>query len=420
MADEATLLDAPAIEAEPIESTAVDTTDAQPTETGSEGTESTGAELTGPQLWRDIKASTDAQKPLTPSQVKAIRDAIHQQEFAKSKFPDGLNKLDATIKAVSQLSSDPTAPIEQVIQETVQERDYFRELDSLYTSGKADFVEKLAEAEPNAFQQIAPAVFRKFAELNPEGYSAYVSQAVVSHLNAAEVPLQFSILKAFIPQLPEGPAKEQIVQAVEAIYGSFDSLKQLASKPVTKPFTAPTQEAAKPQNGVDPGQDMTRREWNLSVQREGVDMVLTEASRLAGKTPLSEKEKQDVLGKVNEELEARLTANRKYGEAMQGYLKNNNRSAYIQRIQSERKQMIPAATRRAVDDVVAARVKPAAKVADPTKPAAKVNNQHTVDFRRIAGHPKTQGMTVDLNRTPNHMLLKKQAFVKGEEKPVQW
>lgn len=426
MPDEAAaVLEAPETEVPALETTETVETPEQTAETEgqSQEIESSGEQLKGSALWRETKANLDANKPLTPQQVAGIRKAIHRAEELDRRYPDGLNHLDSTFQAVQKLADSPGATIEQVIEQTLQEKEYFREFDDLYTNGKAEFVDKLADADGAAFQQIAPAVFRKFAELNPDGFSSYVSQAVLNHFNSAEVPLQFQILRAFLPQLPESPATEQIKNACESIFGAFDALRQFASKPVTSKDFKPQVAEQQTTNQPDQGLDLTRREWNLSVQQEGMNLVLSEAQKAAGKQQLSEKEKQKVVSLVAEEMDARLAVNKNYGEAMQGYLRNGNKAAYLQRIRSERKQIVPNAVRRAVEDVLAARPKAAPKqqAQNPAQPQRQQNGQFQgTEYRRIAGHPKTLGMVVDLNRTTQSMLLKKHAYIKGEQKPVQW
>jgi hypothetical protein len=178
MADEAALLEAPEVDAAAIDTTTdVDTSGAEPGITdGVTDTDQTGADLKGPKLWRDTKTKLEESGKFSKAEINALRRAIHYEDGQSKKYPDGLAPLEAAQQAIQRLVDDPTAPIEQVIEQTLQERNYFRELDDLFTSGKPDFVEKLAEAQSEAFQQMAPAVFRKFSELNPEGYSAYVSR----------------------------------------------------------------------------------------------------------------------------------------------------------------------------------------------------------------------------------------------------
>lgn len=429
MADELAVIEAP-VETTPALETPEIGTESTPVETQSPETEQLDtpeSDVKGPALWRDIKTAAQSGKPLTPQQLSQLNKVIHRDDAHRSKYPEGLSSLESQLSAVKQLVDDETMPIDQAIAQTVQERDYFRGLDSAYTAGKPEFVDKIAEASPEAFQNLAPSMFRKYAEMNPEGYSSYVAQAVTSHMDGANVPLNFQILRAFIPQLPESPVKQQIVEAINGIFTWSETLRNMAATKVA-PKTLPNQqkEGQNPDLAKENAElkaENTRQSWNGSVRDEGITMVRTEAQKLAGKTQLSDKEHQTVLAKVAEELEIRLAGDKRYGEAMRGYLQNNNRSAYVQRMQSERKKLIPAAARRAVDDVIAARPKAAPKAADPgpKKPVgAQQQFQGATQFRRIAGPPKTIGMQVDLNKTTSGMLQKRQAYIVGQKDPVSW
>ena len=178
--------------------------------------------------------------------------------------------------------------------------------------------------------------------------------------------------------------------------------------------------------GIDPAVDVTRREWNLETREEGVSMVLNAAQKEVAalkKSGLNEVEKKKVISKVGEELDARLLMDKQYGPSMQGYLKSGNKSAYQQLMKSKRTAIIPAAVKRAVQDVIAERpAKVAAQAQNGKQPANGTLKpvQGATQFRKIAGPPKTQGMMVDLNRTPQSMLVKRQAYIKGEDRPVSW
>lgn len=382
-------------------------------------------ELKGSSLWRETKAALYSGKALTKPQISAIRRAIQNEAQISEKYPEGLSQIESTLSAVKSLG-DEGVPVEQAIQETLQERQYFREFDSLYTSGKPEFVKKLREASPEAFENIAPAFIREYAELNPEAYSSQVAQAVVQHMNGAEVPLQFRILSTFLPQLPDGPAKDQVIQACEAIFGWSEGLKSLSQKKFeAKQIPQAQNQQNQPQNGVDPTIDLTRREWNLETRDEGMNMVLTAAQKEVSalkKSGLSEVEKKKVVSKVGEELDARLLMDKQYGPSMQGYLKAGNKSAYQQLMKSKRSAIIPAAVKRAVQDVLAERPSKVAAQTNGKQPATNGLKpvQGATQFRKIAGPPKTQGMMVDLNRTPQSMLVKRQAYIKGEDRPVTW
>jgi hypothetical protein len=437
MAEDAGLLEAPTEAVAEIDNSVADAVDISP-DSGETGESDIGGEnltgevsLKGSALWREVKSLTQEGKPLTPKQLSALNKVIHRNDAFESKYPDGLSAVEAQMTAVKQLFSDESVPFEQAIQETVKEQAYYHKLDTLFSDGKPEFVEELASTSPEAFQNIAPAVFRKYAEVNPEGYSAYVAQAVVNHMNSARVPMQFEVLDAFWPQVPDFPGKQQFQKALAAVIDWSDSLKGMAAAKIS-PKVIPGQENG--QQGPDLAQqneqlkvENSRIQWNSSIYSEGVSFVMSEAQKAAGKTVLTDADKQKVLKLVGEEMEARLTADRRYGEAMQGYLKAGNRNSYLQRIQSERKKLIPGAVRRAVGDVIEARPKNAPKQAQaaPTgqkKPTLAPELNGAVQFMRIAKPPKEMGLQVDHGpgKTTHAMLERRQAFVVGRKQPVTW
>lgn len=430
MPDEAALIDAPTEDVAAID-TAVETPEVSGESEGniseSEGnSQESGESLRGSALWREVKSLTQEGKPLTPKQLSALNKVIHANDAFSTKYPDGLKQIDGAMAAVKQLSDDESLPMDQVIAQTLEERNYFREFDNLFTNGKPEFVDKLAEASPEAFQNIAPAVFRKYAEVNPDGYSKYIAETSVQHMERSGVPMQFKIIEAFWPQVPDFPGKAQFEQAIVDVRQWTNNLKAIAAKQIEQK-TIPNQKDGQqgPDLAAENAQlkmDNSRVQWNSAVRSEGVNFVKTEATKAAGKQILTEKEHNTVLAAVAEEMEARLTADRRYGEAMQGYLKAGNRSAYLQRIQSERKKLIPGAVWRAVADVIEGRPAVVKNPAQPVNGAVKKPTAPlagAVQYRRIAGHPKTLGMTVDLGKTTHSMLERRQAITTTGDK-VTW
>src|SRR5580765_7416396 len=142
---EEALLDA-AVETEPIESTESPVeTQSDDTESTDSGTETTSEspELKGSSLWRDVKGDLYSGKALTKDKINLIRNAIRESAQISERYPEGLSQIEQTLSAVKSLSDTEGIPIEQAIQETLQERSYFRELDNLYTTNPAQFTAKI-------------------------------------------------------------------------------------------------------------------------------------------------------------------------------------------------------------------------------------------------------------------------------------
>jgi hypothetical protein len=421
MADESAVLDAPVEDV--VQDSLVDSSAETPVE-GAEPIEGDQtADLRGSKLWRDVNTKLTAGEKLTPKEMAAIRRSIHFEHNQQQKYPNGVQELESTREAIQPLLEDDTMPIGDAIEQIAQERSYFRDLDSLFTAGKPEFVAKMADASPEAFLELAPSVFQKFSEMNNEGFSSYVTGSVLGFMNQAQVPLQYEILRTFLPQLPDSPVKEQVVAAVNALYGNFNKLNALAQKPINKPFTTKAED--KPEAGDTATLQMENNalKWDREADGDALSFISKESAKLAGKTALSTKEMQSVRAKVSEELDARLGMNKQYVSAMKGYLTNGNRTAYLQRLKSERLKILPGAIRRAVADVTDSRPK-VQKTNNGTQPVktqnpvtTKVNVADPNAFRRISAYPK--GM-IDHNRTTQKMLIDGKAYLKNEERPVTW
>jgi hypothetical protein len=424
MADEAGVLDAPVDDL--VQDSIVD--DASGADAPAEGAEPVEgdqtADLKGSKLWRDVNTKLTAGEKLTPKEMAAIRRSIHFEHNHQQKYPNGVQELESTREAIQPLLEDETMPIGDAIQQIAQERTYFRELDSLFTAGKPEFVAKMADASPESFLELAPTVFQKFSEMNNEGFSSYVTGSVLSYMAGQKVPLQYEVLRTFLPQMPDFPGKDQIIGAVNALYKTQTNLEALAAKPINKPFMAKTED--KPEAGDTATLQMENNalKWDREADGEALSFIGKEAAKLAGKTALSTKEMTTVRAKVSEELDARLSMNKQYVSAMKGYLTNGNRTAYLQRLKSERLKILPGAIRRAVADVSDSRPK-VAKTASTVTPNGKPQNNvqtkvNVADpnaFRRISAYPK--GL-IDHNRTTQKMLIEGRAYLKNEERPVTW
>jgi hypothetical protein len=430
MADEAAVLDAPVEDV--VEESLVDT--AEPAAEGAEPVEGDQtADLKGSKLWRDVNTKLTAGEKLTPKEMAAIRRSIHFEHNHQQKYPNGVQELESTREAIQPLLEDETMPIGDAIQQIAQERTYFRELDSLFTAGKPEFVAKIADASPESFLELAPTVFQKFSEMNNEGFSSYVTGSVLSYMAGQKVPLQYEVLRTFLPQIQQiaennpnlamGGVVHQIVGAFNALYKTQQSLEALAAKPINKPFTAKTEDRATESGDANTLQmENNALKWDREADGEALSFIGKEAAKLAGKTALSTKEMTTVRAKVSEELDARLSMNKQYVSAMKGYLTNGNRTAYLQRLKSERLKILPGAIRRAVADVADSRPKVQKPVPGTTpngKPAnnvqTKVNVADPNAFRRISAYPKGK---VDRIRTTQKMLNEGKAYLIGEERPV--
>jgi hypothetical protein len=386
-------------------------------------------------LYKHAKAVLEEIKAKNPALAKQIQTALIRQDKTDRALPIGFEKASNIIKDLEQLAYPGTEgrAVEQVVTDLRSEVQGWRAFDAKISKGDPSVIDELVTAAPEALQTLVPAALAKFSEINPDGYSALVTQAVMSDATQAEIPLQLTMLRTFIPRLPDSPEKQEIVSAYNALAAWFERLKGFASKPVTAKAAPGSAKDGKDAEAVQAARelDLTRREYNSRSASYGIKLATSEISRIAGATKITDDQKQKIMAKVNEEVGARLEAisapGKDYGDAMRGYLANRNEEGYRRRLHSEYHKLIPGAVRRAIDDLEIkvtpkAGVKPgtAAPVKKPVagaKPAAAA----PAGFEKISGHPRTiSGMpAIDLLMTTQGMLMKHTAILKGGRK-VRW
>jgi hypothetical protein len=238
------------------------------------------------------------------------------------------------------------------------------------------------------------------------------------------------MMETFLPRLENSPEKSELIKAYNAMVGWVGKIRGFAAKPVTaiKGKAAAGSEPDREQMQAKRETDITRREWNSRSTGRGHELISSETSRIVGATKITDKQRQQISGKVADELDARLSADRRYGEAMRAFLASKNYEGYKRRLHSEYQKLIPGAVRRAIDDLDIKPTKAGAKAADKAgdknaaKPGlARAAGKAAESFERIAGHPRTvKGMPmIDLVRTTHQMLSNHLAILRGGRK-VRW
>jgi hypothetical protein len=143
------------------------------------------------------------------------------------------------------------------------------------------------------------------------------------------------------------------------------------------------------------------------------------------KMTLTDAEIKNIKSVVREEFDTRLSADRRYGEAMRGYIAAGNKRAYIDRASSEGKKLLPSIVARHTNAELDKRAtaKPAAKATtNGAKPAVNGNGARADATGAVwlAGSPASQGLQVDYNRTTQGMLLRNEAYVQGKKELHKW
>lgn len=435
MDEVSSVLDAPAVDAGAIDTTTTDTTtdttagitdaidSADPPQSGETG------HLRGAELYRAVKEKLKA-SGLTPAEQRSLRNAIHIAAEADKATGGDLNKFTAEREAYSQLAregEESLAP-QDLIQTVREDREQLAGILADIQSGAPKLVEELFSDHPESAKSLTVQAMDRLASLDNERFSNYIARSATSYLQNKGVDVNFALIDAFLPAIPDFPGKNQMVEAIKAIYQSIGGLKELAAKQIPTSAKPNGAEAAQP---GDKGADLDRREqnivrteWNQTAGKPNITLRDSEMTRAAGtrKTTLTEQEKTDIRSAVREEFETRLAANPRYGQTMQGFIKSGNRREYDKRAAAEGAKLLPSIVARHTNAVIDKRTaaKPATNGTGKPVAAAPVKDGSGNLIQHIAGPPKTLGLQVDHNRQRPGMMARGEAYIVGQKAVHKW
>lgn len=386
--------------------------------------------LRGAELYRAVKEKLRNGEKLSPQEQRSIRNAIHIAGKADQATGGDLGAFERERAAYEQLrSSDMEGYTPEQVVEAVRDKiQFWDDFDSKFEQGDPSIIETMVEQNPASFQALTLAAMDKFAEVNNEAFSTYVAQSAANFLRSADIPLHLSLAKRFLPESSQDVGTQAVIDAFKAIEAAFTGIQNMASRKidVKKPeATATTQ-----QNGQTPEaqqMDVTRREWNLEAGPKNAEIRDSEMAKIASnrKLTLTDKEKQEVKDAVRDEYNARLAADRRYGEAMQSYIRAGNRKAYNDTSLSKAKLLLPAIVARHTNAVLDKRpkgngsAKPAPQAGAKASPQAQVKTDAT-GTSWLNGSPASLGLQVDYGRTTQRMLLNNEAYIKGKKELHRW
>jgi hypothetical protein len=430
------------LDAAPAESGAIETTEtpAVATDTTQETVDNYDTpqpgevhNLRGSELFRAVKEKLKS--TLDPQQYRALRNAIHIAGEADRATNGDLKAFQSERSAYSKLTDNPEDGLtpQQRVEQVLDERNFWRDFDGKFEKGDPEVLNQMFEANPNSFQMLVPQALSKLAEVNPDGYSTLIAQGIDGYLQSNEVYMQIAIASRFLPESSTDQPTQAVIDAFKAVKNAVGNIQHWAKQPLQ----AKKIEGRENPGGIDQNQDrlaerehnIVRSEWNIEARKPNSDLYISELNRAATarKVTFTEQEKSKIMTDVIEEFNTRLAGNQLYGQAMRGYITSGNKRAYMDRVSSEGKKMLPSIVARHANAVIDARPKAGTQQktqasAQPQKiqrQAAPQNNGNQAT-QWISGHPRTLNMQIDYGRTTNGMLQRNQAYIKGQKTLVQW
>jgi hypothetical protein len=362
------------------------TEEAEPVETSTE----TGPIIDGKRLSEGAKATLAEIKAKDPKLAAQIKSALFSADALRRQLPGGLKEV-ATLRQQIEEIGGPDG-----IQALKAEQQEWNALDQQFAAGDPKFVDNIAEGSPESFVALAPAVFAKYAELNQEGYSAYVSKVFVADMQAEGIPLALERLQDFIGDNPKA------MEIWQKIAGYVNRVNGMAQKPVNSPV--------KPGNAAPDDRErqltereesLTRTEWKGATDSERMNVFNSEFARLTAGRKISDVQKAAIKELYASRLMAAARKTQNFNSNIDRYFSSRDRAGYLRYMGSFYKQEIPKALRSAIDSVMPSKPGPAAR---PPVAAAPVSaGKPATGFAWVASAPSASSvdMTHPFNTQAN-------------------
>ena len=400
MADEVELLDTGAIEPIPSPEPAGAAEEQAPE---SEPRPASLFEADGKKLNPQIKVTLQKIRESDPKAANLVSRAVFKFAEWEREFPGGLTEVRELRDKIDQFGG--ISSIEEKLEGAA-------ELDGLakqYMDGDPAFVEDMVASSPESFAKLAPIVFQKYAEVEPEAFAAYVGRLVYSDFQRSDLPLMMMRLADTLGDHPKA------IEAFNLINGYLGGFKQLADKaPVARSAPRPT-----PRNDTDPREEQLRsREWNMdrqTLQKQIMGEALTKA--LAGRKPDTE-ERAELMERFA--TRAKLDADRMFPawqEKSRKFIRANDKQGYLRYISSIYKRVVPDAMANAVNRTLKGNFAPKAQQNGARGAGSAPPKAAPAGFAQVANEPSS--WDIDYGRTNSAMLKENRAVLKDGKK-VTW
>jgi hypothetical protein len=364
----------------------------------------------GKRLSEAAKTTLAEIKAKNPALANQLRTALFERDALQRQFPGGVREVAQLKTELEQYGGvDGVKKIHEGFQE-------FTRLDQEFASGDPKFVDAMATGDPAAFQKLAPVVFGKFAELNPEGFASYVCGVINTDAAANGIPL---LLARMQDQLEAGnTAKAQELHGQLVQY--FERLSTAAKKPVVAP--AQPKAAANPEfetrekQLAEREQEITRNEWVRSVNEERTKVFDDQLKSLTAGRKLSDQQRAAIETLYSDAMIKAVGKIPNFQKNVEAYFKAKDKAGYLKYLGSVYKAEIPKALKAAVGAILPSkpgpRPAPSVTPAVPGRPAAAADG-----FVMVAKHPEAHEINMALT---DMRMFKSHQAVLNDGRRVQW
>ena len=396
--------------------------DGVPTDTGSESAESgqdgaeTGepaergeaeaqAQEDGRTVPPDIRKHFAELKAQNPALYKKLKGLFFAEREFRTHFPGGPQEALKLKEFVDTVGGQEGW---QGVQDSLKS---WEDLDALYSNGNPEFVDRIANSDPEAFSQMVLKALERWAELDKDNYEHVMARVVANTLNASPIGEIYRALQA----------NEDTKALAEKLAGWYNGIQDLSSKV--------------PEKKVDPERQKLEREkaeWEEKKQTEFRDNIGKEMrtfyvqnieTNLANEfkarnrnfAQLKKADEETYWAMMNDaygRVRQVLSADQQFQSKFESLIKEGNGQAAAKLAKSRAERILADVAKKTY------KVFNLGTTTQQRKEQAQTNQQRTNVPPQSKLSKAPQPEEIDWNRSDSKMIMDGKAFLKGRKDMV--
>jgi hypothetical protein len=348
-----------------------------------------------------VSAKLAAIKKENPELGTLMARALNKFSELEREFPGGLTEAKELRDKVEELGGIDG------IGEKLEGATELSTLADQFMNADPAFVEDMATSSPESFAALAPQVFDKFAEVNPEGFAAYLGRVVFGDMQRNGLPLMMMRLQDLIPG-----DNAKLKEAFEAVNGYLGGFKSLSEKPM--PTAKPKQAAAKPDNAQQEVLAAREQAWGTESKQAHDQIVNAQYTRAIGdRKPDTEEKaaiKELVMGRFDKRVRELFPDRDKKRVA---FFQRNDKAGYLRYMKTIYDRVLPEVVGNAVNFVMRGKGAKATtqRVTNTQQRPQNGQNGGGANYKPVAKEPGV--WEIDYQRTSPAMLKQNRAILQN-------
>lgn len=210
------------------------------------------------QVHQAVRSSIQKLRADNPAAADALKAAYYERNELRKEFPGGLSEVRQLKQAVEQFGG------REAIEQSQGELSWFKEFDNEFTAANPQVIDRMADAAPEQFVKLFPAMSEKIESLAPDAFSSWFSNRMMADFNHFGLIQDTQWIQRAGAEIPE------VKQFADKMMAYFQRLSGFAQKP----YAAPKLQNQQQQQGqADPMADRAHQQLEREFTFERTQIV---------------------------------------------------------------------------------------------------------------------------------------------------